>query len=73
VVAHFLAALTGELPSGVESDYIRRLFDDFAGHFESTLVGKLGYATPARLAAFIRANRLAMASPACWTSAAAPA
>ncbi|MBE5317335.1 MAG: tetratricopeptide repeat protein [Xanthomonadales bacterium] len=54
VVAHFLAALTGELPSEVESDYIRRLFDDFAGHFESTLVGKLGYATPARLAAFIR-------------------
>ncbi|SDD59653.1 tetratricopeptide repeat protein [Aquimonas voraii] len=54
VAAHFLAALTGELPSGVESDYIRRLFDDFAGHFESTLVGKLGYATPARLAAFIR-------------------
>lgn len=53
VAAHFLAALTGELPSGVESDYIRRLFDDFAGHFESTLVGKLGYATPARLAAFI--------------------
>ncbi|MFN7781265.1 MAG: tetratricopeptide repeat protein [Lysobacterales bacterium] len=54
VVAHFLAALTGELPGEVESDYIRRLFDDFAGHFEQTLVGKLGYATPARLAAFIR-------------------
>jgi predicted TPR repeat methyltransferase len=41
---------------GVESEYIRRLFDDFAGHFESTLVGKLAYATPARLAEFIRAN-----------------
>lgn len=56
VVAHFRAALSGELPTGVESDYIRRLFDDFAGHFESTLVGKLGYAMPARLADFVRAN-----------------
>lgn len=56
VVAHFRAGLTGELPADVESDYIRRLFDDFAGHFESTLVGKLAYATPARLAEFIRAT-----------------
>lgn len=56
VVAHFRAALSGELPAGVESEYIRRLFDDFAGHFDSTLVGKLAYATPARLAEFIRAQ-----------------
>jgi predicted TPR repeat methyltransferase len=56
VVAHFRAGLSGELPEAVESEYIRRLFDDFAGHFERTLVGKLAYATPARLAEFIRAN-----------------
>lgn len=54
VVMHFRAALSGELPTEVESDYIRRLFDDFASHFDSTLVGKLGYATPKRLADFIR-------------------
>jgi predicted TPR repeat methyltransferase len=53
VVAHFRAALSGELPTEVEADYIRRLFDDFADRFERTLVGRLGYA-PRALAEFLR-------------------
>jgi predicted TPR repeat methyltransferase len=54
VIAHFRAAFSGELPEGVESDYIRSLFDDFADRFETTLVDRLAYATPSRLATFIR-------------------
>lgn len=47
--AHFHAALSGALPDGVESDYIRELFDDFADRFERTLEG-LRYSTPSRIA-----------------------
>lgn len=54
VIGHFHAALTGALPEAVESDYIRRLFDDFADRFDNTLVDRLGYAVPARLARFLR-------------------
>jgi predicted TPR repeat methyltransferase len=56
VVAHLLAATSGQLPDAVEADYIRGLFDDFADRFESTLVGKLAYATPSRLASLMRAH-----------------
>lgn len=55
-IAHFHAATTGELPQSVEGDYIRTLFDDFADRFERTLVGGLGYATPAHLARLLRAH-----------------
>lgn len=54
VIGHFHAAVTGALPDAVESDYIRRLFDDFADRFEHTLVDRLAYVTPARLAQFVR-------------------
>lgn len=57
VIAHFRAAATGGLPEAVESDYIRRLFDDFAGRFEHTLVDRLAYAIPARLADLLRRHR----------------
>lgn len=53
-IAHTLASIRGELPEAVESDYIRHLFDDFADHFEHTLVERLAYTTPARLADFLR-------------------
>lgn len=56
VIRHFHAATSGTLPDVVESDYIRRLFDDFADRFERTLVGKLGYAIPSSLIAFLRAR-----------------
>lgn len=52
-VQHFRAALSGELPEGIESDYIRGLFDDFADRFESTLVNSLGYGVPNRLPVFL--------------------
>lgn len=50
VIAHYLVSLDGALPDDVESDYIRALFDDFADHFESILVDRLGYDTPRKLA-----------------------
>ncbi|MBB5208313.1 tetratricopeptide repeat protein [Chiayiivirga flava] len=56
VIAHFHAAVHGVLPADVESDYIRSLFDDFADRFEHTLVDRLAYATPERLARFIAAR-----------------
>ncbi len=53
MVAHFRAALVGELPQGVERAYVRELFDDFAGRFETTLVGELGYTAPSLLASLL--------------------
>jgi len=54
MVAHFHAALSGELPPTVETDYIRNLFDDFADGFEHTLVEQLAYDTPAQLARLLQ-------------------
>jgi predicted TPR repeat methyltransferase len=42
------------MPEGVESEYIRGLFDDFADRFEETLVGHLAYGAPQRLQEFLR-------------------
>lgn len=56
VVAHFLVSLGDTLPDAVEGEYIQRLFDDFADRFEHTLLDRLGYAVPARLAALLRAH-----------------
>jgi predicted TPR repeat methyltransferase len=53
-IAHFHASLTGVLPEAVESDYIRRLFDDFADHFDHALVNRLHYGTPRLMARFLR-------------------
>ncbi|KAB2901708.1 MAG: tetratricopeptide repeat protein [Dokdonella sp.] len=55
-VKHFLAAIDGDLPTEVEADYIRKLFDDFAPRFESILVDGLAYGTPKLLAQFLAAN-----------------
>jgi predicted TPR repeat methyltransferase len=50
-----LAALgEGELPSSAPADYIKGLFDQYAGHFDRHLVGVLGYRTPELLAALLR-------------------
>ncbi len=53
-IRHFLEAASGEVPKEIEVDYIRGLFDDFADRFESTLVGRLGYATPERIIQFLQ-------------------
>lgn len=40
---HMVAAMTGETPSAAPDDFVRRLFDDYAGHFEGHLTGALAY------------------------------
>jgi predicted TPR repeat methyltransferase len=42
-----------EMPEQPPSRYVERLFDDYAGRFETSLVEKLDYSVPARLAALI--------------------
>jgi predicted TPR repeat methyltransferase len=48
-------ALLGDIatPDQPPSSYIERLFDDYAGRFETSLVEKLGYDVPQKLAALI--------------------
>jgi predicted TPR repeat methyltransferase len=54
-VAFALAALgVGATPEGSPSDYVRELFDQYAGHFDQHLVQGLDYRTPALLEAAIR-------------------
>ena len=49
-----LAVLGGaEVPDRPPSLYVERLFDDYADRFESSLVEKLGYSVPGKLAALI--------------------
>lgn len=54
MIAHFHAAASGVLPEAVETEYIRRLFDDFADAFEHTLVDQLAYDTPVQLARLLQ-------------------
>lgn len=42
-----------EMPDRPPSLYVERLFDDYADRFETSLVGKLGYSVPGKLAALI--------------------
>ena len=55
-----LAALAapgeGQLPTSAPPDYIKGLFDQYAGHFDQHLVGVLGYRTPALLDDLLRAH-----------------
>jgi predicted TPR repeat methyltransferase len=53
-IAHYHAAVSGILPTAVESEYVRRLFDDFADRFERTLIDELRYDTPAQLAQLLQ-------------------
>lgn len=46
---HLLAALEGQASSEAPSDYVKKLFDGYAGDFEHHLVGELGYQTPQKL------------------------
>ena len=43
---HMTSALDGANPDGPAGDYVRRLFDDYAGRFEAELIDGLGYRTP---------------------------
>jgi predicted TPR repeat methyltransferase len=50
---HMLAALNGATRNHVPSDYIREVFDQFARHYETSLVEKLNYQLPAMLLDFV--------------------
>ncbi len=55
-IAFALAALgEGELPASAPADYVKGLFDQYAGHFDRHLVGVLGYRTPALLVSMLQA------------------
>ena len=55
-----LAALgEGELPAAAPADYVKHLFDQYAGHFDRHLVEVLGYRTPALLEGILRRHATA--------------
>lgn len=41
-----ISHLTGSSPATAPTDYVRSLFDDYADHFDSHLVGELSYQAP---------------------------
>lgn len=52
-----LAALgEGELPASAPADYVKGLFDQYAGYFDRHLVGVLGYRTPELLVSMLPAG-----------------
>jgi predicted TPR repeat methyltransferase len=56
-IAFALAALgEGATPSAAPADYVKELFDQYAGHFDRHLVEVLGYRTPALLAELLAAH-----------------
>jgi predicted TPR repeat methyltransferase len=56
-IAFALAALgVGAPPAAAPADYVKSLFDQYAGHFDRHLVGTLGYRTPALLEELLHAH-----------------
>jgi predicted TPR repeat methyltransferase len=56
-VGFALAALgEGEPPSAAPADYVKGLFDQYAGHFDQHLVDVLAYRTPALLDGLLRTH-----------------
>lgn len=51
-----LSRLRGEQPDHPPEDYVKGLFDDYAGRFESELVERLAYRTPSHLMDLIRST-----------------
>ncbi|HRK24248.1 MAG TPA: methyltransferase domain-containing protein [Beijerinckiaceae bacterium] len=58
-----LARLDGATPAAMPQDYVARLFDDYAGRFESHLVGALHYRGPAILVEALEAVTAAQQRP----------
>jgi len=50
---HMLAALEGINPDAPPADYVRALFNDYAGRFERELTDDLGYRVPQHLRAMV--------------------
>jgi len=53
-VKHLIAALSGGDSERAPSDYVERLFDDYAHSFDSHLVEVLSYSVPEKLAELLR-------------------
>lgn len=51
---HLVASLRGQNPENAPDAYIRQLFDNFAGHFDKSLLTDLGYTVPMELADAVR-------------------
>ncbi len=49
VASHIAAALSGRSPDNPSPEYVRKVFDDYATHFDAHLVGELGYSGPHEL------------------------
>ncbi|HYD78214.1 MAG TPA: tetratricopeptide repeat protein [Paucimonas sp.] len=63
-VRHLIAALSGENPEYGSSQYVQKLFDNYANSFDTHLVKELEYVGPEKLVALIR--RHAEPPPAKW-------
>lgn len=50
---HMLAALSGQQRSFAPSNYIRDMFDQYADHYETSLLNNLHYRVPKRLGALV--------------------
>jgi predicted TPR repeat methyltransferase len=65
-----LAALgQGRQPAAAPADYVKKLFDDYAGRFDQHLVQVLGYRTPDLLATLLARHGIAPAPDAAWNVA----
>lgn len=53
-IKHLLMALSGRNSERAPSDYVEKLFDDYANKFDSHLVAALGYGVPQKLADLLR-------------------
>mgnify|MGYP000126002056 CR=1 FL=1 len=52
--SHMINALTGQPADTAPVEYVEKLFDDFAGHFEEHLVEDLEYDIPAKMIASLK-------------------
>ena len=56
LASHMLASLSGNTTSTAPKEYVEDLFDNYAPRFEDSLVKKLGYEAPKKLAEIVFAN-----------------
>lgn len=54
VASHMLNAMTQQTADAAPTEYVAKLFDNYAATFDEALVGRLNYQTPRRLATVLR-------------------
>ena len=57
IVTFYLASMRGETPATQPPELVRGIFDGYADHFDTQLVGQLKYRVPRRVAEIIRARQ----------------